>query len=387
MKKTAYRTISQKNRVIANIIEAISTRKAFLIVCHHFPDADCVGSGVAFALLLRKLNKKVSLYFNEDLHENFNFLKEICHYNLISIYTHSTIDDIDNPDTIIAVDSPNISSLEKPESMEDIFQKDDVLKIEVDHHFGADAEYFAEKDYSLVTEASSASELVGQIALKLAHREDLVQKHQIQEVFSRNLVVAILTGIVSDSQMGKFLKTEREKRSYASFTCFYNYLLKEKTNRKFNFSSKDEIFGELTKLSQDEAECFRQMKRYVKKEEHLDWAWLPDAEAIRLEDETGQYPLVNASRIMADYLAESSGYFGLVLFRDQEKGLYQFRLRRSEKLLDVDLRKLLADFHIESGGGHEGAIAFRIPLGSLDDPEFFIQDIIKWLDKQLQSFH
>ena len=49
-------------------------------------------------------------------------------------------------------------------------------------------------------------------------RTELLERHQITELFPRNLVLAILTGIIGDSNMGQYLKSRREKKYYQIFS-------------------------------------------------------------------------------------------------------------------------------------------------------------------------
>ena len=72
-------TIGARNRVIQNIYHLIATRRSFLILGHKSPDEDCYASTVAGALLLRKFNKHVSIFFR--------FFPLIDYYKILSIGT------------------------------------------------------------------------------------------------------------------------------------------------------------------------------------------------------------------------------------------------------------------------------------------------------------
>ena len=79
----------------------------------------------------------------------------------------------------------------------------------------------------------------------------------MSELFPRNLVLAILTGIIGDSNMGQYLKSRREKRYYQIFSGMFNDMLSRRTTKKTNFSTMDQVFTELQKLSDHEEDCFR----------------------------------------------------------------------------------------------------------------------------------
>jgi nanoRNase/pAp phosphatase (c-di-AMP/oligoRNAs hydrolase) len=46
--------------------------------------------------------------------------------------------------------------------------------------------------------------------------------------------------------------------------------------------------------------------------------------------------------------------------------LVQFRLRRGSKYNALDLRKVLKKLKLDNGGGHPGAIGFRVPGEQID---------------------
>jgi nanoRNase/pAp phosphatase (c-di-AMP/oligoRNAs hydrolase) len=132
--------------------------------------------------------------------------------------------------------------------------------MEIDHHLEADGEYIGQEGYRLVDEASSTCELIGYLAVRLTKKKSIIRQFGIWEIFSRNFVLAIVTGMVGDSKMGQFLKTRREKRYYRYFSRMFNKMLIEKTDKNSgNFSSIEDILTELEKLSVQEENCFRDL--------------------------------------------------------------------------------------------------------------------------------
>ena len=167
---------------------------------------------ISFALVLHMFYRDVSLYFGRQVHEHFRYLLEICRYNSIPILARRTSRLPADIDTVVLCDTPKPSMIEASPAVRAVLAKPAVLRIEIDHHLGADSGYFGDEGYRLVTEASSASELIGHILLKLQGRKDLLERHQVTDLFPRNLVLAILTGIIGDSNMGQYLKSHREKQ-------------------------------------------------------------------------------------------------------------------------------------------------------------------------------
>ena len=215
--KSAIRTIHEKNLIIDRVIDTVTTRKRFLILGHQSPDDDCISSMISIALILHMFYRDVALYTGSQVHDRFKYLLDICRYNAIPLLDAA---DIPSPeiDTVILCDTPKPSMIEASPAVRELLKSPRVLRVEIDHHLGADSGYFGDEGYRFVTEASSASELVGHILMKLQGRTALLERHQITELFPRNLVLAILTGIIGDSNMGQYLKSRREKKYYQIFS-------------------------------------------------------------------------------------------------------------------------------------------------------------------------
>jgi nanoRNase/pAp phosphatase (c-di-AMP/oligoRNAs hydrolase) len=91
----------------------------------------------------------------------------------------------------------------------------------------------------------------------------------------------------------------------------------------------------------------------------------------------GEEAIVSAARVLADRLAEESGKLGLVVYYDnpERSDLVQFRLRRAGAWKSYDLRNLLGVLAISNGGGHEGAIGFRVPRGEIGDFPRYVDEL------------
>jgi diguanylate cyclase (GGDEF)-like protein len=376
--KNAIRSIGEKNRVIARIIDAAADRRRFLLLGHQSPDDDCISSMISFALILRMFSKDVSMYLGSQVHERFKYLLDICRYNFIPILGHESPVPPDI-DTVVLCDTPKPSMIEAGPAVRELMGKPGVLRIEIDHHLGADSEYFGDEGYRLVTEASSASELIGHILLKLEGRTDLLERYQVTELFPRNLVLAILTGIIGDSNMGQYLKSRREKRYYQIFSGMFNDMLSRRTTKKTNFFTMDQVFVELQKLSTHEEGCYSYMMARKKLSPSIAMVALSMEEMAPLYASCDDDTIVSSARVIADRLAEESGKLGLVSYFDnpERSQLVQFRLRRAGGWKKYDLRALLTRFSIANGGGHEGAIGFRIPRGEIPDFHAYVDTLAK----------
>jgi diguanylate cyclase (GGDEF)-like protein len=382
--KSAIRTIGEKNRIIGRIIQAAVDRHRFLLLGHQSPDDDCISSMISFALILRMFYKDVSLHLGSQVHERFKYLLDICRYNFIPILGLESPVPAD-VDTVVLCDTPKPSMMEASPAVRELMGKPGVLRIEIDHHLASDSEYFGDEGYRFVTEASSASELIGHILLKLEGRTDLLERHQVTELFPRNLVLAILTGIIGDSNMGQYLKSRREKRYYQIFSGMFNDMLSRRTTKKTNFFTMDQVFTELQKLSTNEAGCFSYMMERKKLSPSIATVALSAEEMAPLYATFDDDTIVSTARVIADRLAEESGKLGLVSYCDnpERSDLVQFRLRRAGSWKKYDLRNLLSLFSITNGGGHEGAIGFRIPRNEIPDFHPYVDTLVTRIESAI----
>ena len=378
MRKTSIPTLAAKNAIIDRIAQALDERKSFLMLGHANPDEDCIASMVSFALLVTKFEKTATICFNGELHEHFTYLLNICRHNSIKVIG-GTHNQRSTYDTVVVCDTPKPDMIECGVSVSEIMENKEALKIEIDHHLEADSAYFGDEGYRLVDEASSACELVGLIALKLRHRQDLTKKYNITDLLSRNFVLAVLTGIIGDSKMGKYLKTAREQRFYRIFSSMFNELLTDQTTKAGNFSNQEEVFNELGRLSDDEARCHSAFLNERRESRYVGYVVMDKVAMEAIYGEFNHDTIIAASRSIADILAEESGYLSLVVFYDHPSvsDLIQFRMRRSETFKRYDLRKIIEMLSIKNGGGHEGAVGFRIPSTEIQDIEEYTVTLIE----------
>ena len=382
--KSPIRSIRKKNAIIANIIDAITGRRRFILLGHQTPDDDCLSSMISFALVLHMFSREAALHIGSAPHERFKYLLDICRYNMIPIL----VGDAPIPpdvDTVVLCDTPKPSMIEASPAVREILLDPKVLRIEIDHHMAADSGYFGDEGYCLVTEASSATELIGHILLKLEGRRDLREVHQVAELFPRNLVLTILTGIIGDSNMGQYLKSRREKRYYGIFSAMFNDMLSRRTTKKTNFFTMDQVFGELQKLSTNEQGCFAYMMDRRRSSPSVGIVALSLEEMAPLFADAEEDTIVSMARVVADRLAEESGKLGLVAYCDNPAhgDLVQFRVRRSGAWKKYDLRKLLELFSIANGGGHEGAIGFRLPRAEVPDFHAYVERVVQGIESAI----
>ena len=385
-KKNKIPTITERNRVIDNIINIIHEKDNFLMIGHKDPDEDCIASMVAFGLLVRKFFKKVTLLFYKEYHHKFPYLIEICKYNSISVI--ETEKDITNKFNVIAaLDTPKPSMLDGGQKIADMIADKNIIKIEIDHHMEADSGYIGDNNYCFADEASSTCELIGYLTFKL-RKKDFIKEYDIIDLFSRNFLVAIITGMISDSKMGKYLKSARQNLFYKYFSTNYNKMLLKMTNSNSNnFSTMEDIFNELEKLSEEETLCYKYFIERKNKSAHIAYTIIDKNDIDYFHSAFKKELVASVARHIANDLAEESGYFSIIAYYDnpEESDLIQFRMRRSHNFSTIDLRDVITELKIEDGGGHPGAIGFRFGQNSVPDLNKFMEEIIDKVEKLLSN--
>ncbi|NBF41049.1 MAG: hypothetical protein GVY14_11595 [Spirochaetes bacterium] len=210
-----------------------------------------------------------------------------------------------------------------------------------------------------------------------------MEEFEVGDMFSRNMVLTLLTGIVGDTQMGKFIKSRREQRFYDMFSRMFNELLAEKTTKNTNFFNMKQIYGELRRLSDDEARFHAYLSKHRKVDGPVGYAVLDEAESEEAHRNFDGDTIISVARGIADELAEESGHLSMVGYYDspQSSDLIQFRVRRSLAYRSLDLRSILPELEIENGGGHEGAIGFRVEKSEVEDFAAYVEHVVATLKR------
>lgn len=397
--KQNFISLAERKRTIERIFAAIDSHNSFFLIGHELPDEDCIASLVSMGLLLRKFNKKVSIYLKTPIQEQLRYLGYICDYNEIDIFL-DVIPSSFISDVFFILDTPKPEMLAIPRDNTFLFDNPAVLKIEIDHHLGADSAYIGDEGYRLVASASSTCELIGLLCKKLAHQTDLLEKYGNIDVYSRNIVLAVLTGIVGDTKMGMTLKTRHDRNAFTYFRTKYENILRDTTHvGSLNFSSLDDIFQVISCFSKEERGLFDTImqKNYRAAPEenvaipiehlakHTAFVAYDETESKRILENVEYRVFVNVIREVTNSLSEKSQYFGMTAYYDDpvNSNFIQVRIRCSATFNDFDLRPLLSDLGIINGGGHPGAIGFRVEKNEVTDFNAFIVNIVDYLEKRL----
>ncbi len=379
------RTIAEKKRIVTNIARLLETNDSFLVIGHENPDEDCIASMVSIGLLLSMMNKRVQIDLSTSFQEQFRYLLNICRYNAIKVHEGQDMPDL-GVHVIFILDTPKPEMIGTRAFYKKIFTNPKVSKIEIDHHLGGDSTYIGDEGLQLVASASSTCELIGYMLYKLSADSGFMKRNNLQDLFQRNMILSILTGMIADSHMGQYLKSRKERFFYDHFCLMFERMLVRKTREgSGNFSSKEELFKALASLSGLEEACFDFLSRSIQSLDKIKHALLDDSQSAKVFENFGADTLVSVSKALTDQLAEESGYLGLVAYRDDPalSPFVQFRLRRSKAFTGLDLRDVLKTLSIENGGGHPGAVGFRIERDKIADLGAYYQEILRNLEKMI----
>jgi len=118
----------------------IQSNSSFLLTTHVNPDADAIGSEIAFYFLLKKLGKKAFIINHSALPYNMEFFNKD---NIIQRYVEEKHKNIFNEvDVLVALD---FNRADRTVGMEKAFRKSNKLKICIDHH--QDPEEFVDHQF------------------------------------------------------------------------------------------------------------------------------------------------------------------------------------------------------------------------------------------------
>lgn len=380
--KTGFKTIAEQNRTIDRILSVIREKNDFLLLGHELPDEDCISSLVAMALLIKKFNKKVTVCLTENIPDQLSYLFNICTYNEIELIREGDTC-VGFHEAIIVLDTPKPDMIAAPEYIKNQMKNPSQIVMEIDHHLNADAACSGKLGYCLVARASSTCELISFICFKLAQKKDVLDEFQITELFSRNMVLSLLTGMIGDTHFGLILKKNRDIFFYNYFSRKFNKILEETVHKNSkNYRSMTDVFNSMQSLSLEERDLYRKLLNMARYQGRTGYICLNEQKSHEILQNTEYSLFVKIIKTATDFLSEKSGTLGLTVYYDapEVSDLIQFRIRTSRLVTDKDLRTILLDFSISDGGGHPGAVGFRLPKSQITDLPAYVLNLLEKLE-------
>lgn len=174
-----------------NLKNIILNNSSFLLTTHVNPDADAIGSEVAFYYLLKKLDKKVFIINHSHTPYNLEFFNK---ENIIQRFDEGQHKNIfDEVDVLVALDFNRADRIVR---MEQGFRKSNKLKICIDHH--QDPESFV--NYQFIDTEYCAT---GHIIYNFIRATGIVE-------IDFNIAESIYAAIMTDTGSFRFDRTTAE---------------------------------------------------------------------------------------------------------------------------------------------------------------------------------
>ncbi|MBC8463559.1 MAG: hypothetical protein H8D61_01125 [Deltaproteobacteria bacterium] len=349
-------------------------------------DGDSVGSMVALALYFRLLFKETHIVLAEGLGDNLDFLQKIINFN--SLPALSSSEDIiairDHIDTVVFFDTANTKLVPLYSTIKEHILLKKRPVIEIDHHFGADSEEMTEYGIKLFRLANANTEIIAEILSLLSS-----EYPDLSDPFSqRNILVALITGISWDTLGGHVVPY---KEDYQHWITRLGTGLEDATwtsgaaepaeTRKQKFGQPEDVIEYMNYLDAEKKGCIDSITARIRIDHGIASLNLLNSTYSEVQDDCRDYGsdwFDELRTFLLNIVPEKAGKIGIVYYEGQNtEGIdcIFIKMRRAIGYKDFDLRQLEDDvrnvFSEENymgGGGHPGAVSFRID--HMPDPEF-----------------
>jgi nanoRNase/pAp phosphatase (c-di-AMP/oligoRNAs hydrolase) len=369
-------------------------------------DKDSLGSMISLALYLKQLQKNVYVIIPIAPAEHLDYLEQIIVYNSIPILKISAdLQAVSNEiDSVIFCDTANAKLVPYYSQIANIIEKKQLPVLEIDHHFGTDSEELIADEVKLFRQCNAATELTAELLIRL-HEKVSGAPHPFHQ---RNIVIGLLTGLFGDTVGGSVIPY---RQSYDHWIELLDKYLENDEDRRpssegsdpgrqyLKFRSSAEILKHLNRLTEEQERCLEELRKRIKKTSGLGFINLLDS--IYPEIQAVCQPL--DSPWFADFLAillniipEESGKVGVVCFHgknaDKEDCIF-IKIRRAAQFQNIDLRtieeanrKKFGNFYM-GGGGHPGAVSFRVHAHAENDFLCVLHEIMALLELKINDLN
>ena len=383
-------SISQKNIIMRNVLALIMRSSYFLVLGHSYSDVDCISSMLAISLLLKKFHKYVTVYLKEDFPSSVGFFKDICKYNEIELLIGNT-EEIEKPDAIIVIDTPKPEMIALDEKILQFFLQKNIPKIEIDHHFSNDARYSGDVPYRLTLRASSSAEIIALLCQKINSHKIVLEKNGICEIYSRNIVMAMVTGMLGDAKMGDYLSTRRDRSFFKYFLTKFDRLLEESHYKgSKNIKNVEEALQLLQKMTSEEIAFYKELKKKVEQKGDIGLLILDEESSYQLQKTINSFStFVDIVRTLTGELSDTPNLASISLFYYPKaiSNFVEVRVRASVAIKGIDFRCIIEKMKVPNGngGGHPGAICFKLERSYIQDIHNYVASLISCVESLIEK--
>ncbi len=365
-----------------------------------YPDADALGTMLALGLYLRLLEKKSTLFFPSPLKANLQFMKDIIQYNNIAVVEdEAELKSLQNEvDTVVFCDTAHSRLVPLLETLYDCFLNRGIPSIEIDHHFGTDSAAITETGVHLFRKANASTEIAAEL-LQGLHRSHPELPAPFEQ---RNIVISLLMGMLTDTFGGRAVPLRED---YDHWSRLLGDHLKAKTQMsdengsknggKVLFRNSGEILAHLNGLNPEQERYVRELKERIARHRGVGELNLLDSSLAQISGRplrSGHEEFFQVWNAMANVVPKEGGKVGLFYFNGKNaegRPCIFLKIRRAFDFSRFDLREcqpaLQSAFgeHYLGGGGHAGAVSFRVL--PMEEPRFRWQAaaIVSFLEKQI----
>jgi nanoRNase/pAp phosphatase (c-di-AMP/oligoRNAs hydrolase) len=382
---------------LSQTITLINNHQRFLFT--GYVDGDALGTMLSLALYLRLLDKKVSLFLPHSLGTNFNFVRDIINHNEVEVVNdapglraiHGKVD------TIVFCDTANAQLISHFDTISQCFLECQVPVIEIDHHFGTDSEALSLHGIRLFRKANACTEIAAEILQEVHQHHPEFPNPFIQ----RNILLSLLIGMVTDTAGGKVTPL---KDDYSYWIQMLGENLKNGTFRASRvaqdsppdkkISTPEDLLAHLHQMTPEQKQCIQSLLERMECVGEIGYLNLLETTP---RDWGGADPTQDLAwfntlqECVISLVPQRAGKIGILLYRDRDAHgtpCIFLKIRQSPSSNEGDLRKIepvvqsiFGGKNYLGGGGHPGAVSFRIRPISEDQTLEGIRELIPSLQK------
>jgi nanoRNase/pAp phosphatase (c-di-AMP/oligoRNAs hydrolase) len=374
---------------ITQAIALINSSSSFLFSGDIDPDS--VGSMLSLALYLNQLDKEVFIIIPEPLRGNLDFFEKIIQYNSIRILTTpEEIDTVKNYiDMVIFCDTANTKLVPLYSQISNYILSKKPHVVEIDHHFGADSEELTDYGIKLFRKANANTEIIGEI-LEMLYNKNPERPNPFSQ---RNIILGLITGILGDTTGGKVIHYKEDYKRWMeklgeqlkNITRWRNSTDNERIEdcRTSKFGNPTQVLDYLNKVSKDQGSSLKSLNSRIESKGNIGFlSLLPPTyqEVNRAQHSIESDWFFDLMGLLLSSVPEKSGYVGVIIFEGKNaagENCVFIKIRRAINFSGIDLRtaegkikELFGNLYM-GGGGHAGAVSFRIHR--LDEKDLLAQ--------------